>query len=89
MACRLGLVTGAAPVTRESRSGIGHSHYFGCDRQSETERCTPSIVRRGPQMASVRLDNGEADRQTHTRPLSFGGKEGLEYLVGLPVIDVT
>jgi len=40
-------------------------------------------------MASVRLDNGEADRQTHTRPLSFGGKEGLEYLVGLPVIDVT
>jgi len=58
---RIGLppwsVTGAGPVTLESRSGIGHSHYFGCDRQSEMKRCTLSVVRRGPQTATMGLDN--------------------------------
>ena len=46
----------------ESRSSCGHLQGFGCGRQSEMERCTPSVVRRGPQTASVRLDNGAADR---------------------------
>jgi hypothetical protein len=50
-----------APVTLESRSGIGHSHYLGCGRQSEMKGRAPSVVRRGPQTATMGLDNGTAD----------------------------
>ena len=44
-----------------SRSSFGHSQGFGCGRQSEMERCAPSVIRRGPQTASVRFHNGAAD----------------------------
>jgi hypothetical protein len=71
----------AGPVTLESRSGIGHSHYFGCDRQSDMKRCTPCVVRRGPQTATMGLDNGSADRQAHAATLGLGCKESAENLV--------
>jgi len=50
-----------SPRDTESRSCRGHFHYLGCGRQSEMERCTPSVVRRGPQTATMGLDDGTAD----------------------------
>ena len=51
----------AASVALESGSGIGQSNYFGRGRQSEMKRCAPSVVRRGPQSATMGLDDGAAD----------------------------
>src|ERR1700730_13366265 len=48
------------PSDTESRSGIGQSNYVGCGRQGEMKRCTPSVVRRGPQAATMGLDDGAA-----------------------------
>jgi hypothetical protein len=50
-----------SPRDTESRSGCGHSQGFGCGRQSKMKRCAPSVVRRGPQTATMGLDNGTAD----------------------------
>ena len=51
--------------------------------QGEVKRRAPCGVGRRPQMATVRLDDGTADRQTHAGALRFGRKEGIEDLVGL------
>jgi hypothetical protein len=54
-------ITASRPMGTESRSSCRHSQGFGCGWQSEMKCCTPSIVRRGPQVASVRFHNGAAD----------------------------
>ena len=54
-------ITTNSPRDTESRSSGRHSQGFGCGRQSEMKCCAPSIVRRGPQVASVRFHNGAAD----------------------------
>src|SRR5271155_3214661 len=45
------------------------------------ESCSPSVVRCCPQTATVRLDDGTADRQPHAGHLRFGRKECIEDLI--------
>ena len=51
------------PNQEQVKSGTrsGHFDYFACGRQSEMKRCAPSVVRLGPQTATMGLDNGAAD----------------------------
>jgi hypothetical protein len=64
-------------------NGSGLLQYFGCGRQSEVESRAPSGIGRGPQTATMRLNNGTADRQAHPGALRFGRKECIEDLVRL------
>ena len=68
------------PRDTESRHRKGRFHFLGCGPQSEIERCAPSFVGCCPQTATVRLDDGSADRQPHAGALRFGGKECIEDL---------
>src|SRR5689334_24722575 len=72
-----------SPRDTKSRSGSGLLQYFGCGRQSEVESRAPSGIGRGPQTATMRLNNGTADRQAHARALWFGRKERIENLARL------
>jgi hypothetical protein len=47
-------------------------------RQSELKRGAEGRVRRGPQPAIVRFDDGAADREAHTHAARFSGEEGVE-----------
>jgi hypothetical protein len=73
----------SAPGNTKSRPSCWHLQDFGCGRQGEMERCTPSVVRRGPQTASVRLHNGTTDGQPHAAALRLGSKERRKDLIHL------
>jgi hypothetical protein len=55
--------------------------FDGCGWQSEMKRRASSVVRRGPQTATMRFHDGTADRQPHAAALRFRGEEGIEDLV--------
>ena len=52
-------ITASSPRDAESRSCCGQD--LGGGRQSELKRRSLSVVRRGPQSAAVRFNNGTAD----------------------------
>src|SRR5579864_1045532 len=72
-----------SPRDIESGSGFGHLHSLGWDRKIERESRAPSVVGRGPQTATMRLNDRTADRQAHAGALGFGRKECIEDLVRL------
>ena len=49
--------------------------------QGELKYSPMRTIRRNPQLAFVRLDNGAANRQPHAHAFGFGREERVEYLV--------
>lgn len=69
----------------DSRLGSGHFLDLWCDWQADVESRTGALVGSGPQTATVRLDDGTADRQAHAAALGLGGEECVEDLIHLCV----
>src|SRR2546427_6107102 len=83
----------AVPVSRRSeparrRSPVPTScSRLGPGREDELERGTRAGVARGPQTASVGLDDRPADREPHAHSTGLGGEEGIEQARDLIFIE--
>ena len=68
-------------VTPESGSGSALLQDLGSGWEREMKGCSAPGVGSCPQMPSMRLDNGTADRQPHAAALRLGSEERVENLI--------
>src|SRR5260370_3133445 len=75
----------AAPMgvshARKNSESYCRRHFHDCGWQSEMKRRASSVVGCGPQTATMRFNDGTADRQPHAAALRFRGEEGIQDLV--------
>ena len=56
-------------------------------QKRKLKRRAGTIIRYGPQLPAVVLNNRSADRQSHTHALRLGGVESIEDLIEIPWVD--
>ena len=69
--------SGSATAHRVQTAGTGRNS------QREIETGSARMVVRGPEPATVGLNNRSADAKPHTSAVFLGGKESVEYLASL------